>query len=69
VYRLLERHRWRKVAPDTRHPKAESAVQEEWAEPIRQAPRATLGSSRGVCVFTRRFVGTGCWRVPLPAAT
>jgi transposase len=30
VYRLLERHRWRKVAPDTRHPKAEPAVQEEW---------------------------------------
>jgi len=30
VYRLLDRHRWRKVAPDTRHPKAQSAVQEEW---------------------------------------
>jgi transposase len=30
VYRLLERHDWRKVAPDTRHPKAEPAVQEEW---------------------------------------
>jgi transposase len=30
VYRLLQRHRWRKVAPDTRHPKAEPAVQEEW---------------------------------------
>jgi transposase len=30
VYRLLERHHWRKVAPDTRHPKAEPAVQEEW---------------------------------------
>ena len=30
LYRLLERHRWRKVAPDTRHPKAEPAVQEEW---------------------------------------
>lgn len=30
VYRLLDRHHWRKVAPDTRHPKAESAVQEEW---------------------------------------
>jgi transposase len=30
VYRLLDRHRWRKVAPDTRHPKADPAVQEEW---------------------------------------
>ena len=30
VYRLLERHRWRKVAPDTRHPKADPAVQDEW---------------------------------------
>ena len=30
VYRLLERHHWRKVAPDTRHPKAQPAVQEEW---------------------------------------
>jgi hypothetical protein len=30
VYRLVERHRWRKVAPDTRHPKAEPTVQAEW---------------------------------------
>ena len=30
VSRLLERHHWRKVAPDTRHPKAEPSVQEEW---------------------------------------
>ena len=30
VYRLLDRHRWRKVAPDTRHPKAQPDVQEEW---------------------------------------
>lgn len=30
VYRLLQRHQWRKVAPDTRHPKAEPAVQNEW---------------------------------------
>jgi transposase len=29
-YRLVRRHRWRKVAPDTRHPKSEPAVQEEW---------------------------------------
>lgn len=29
-YRLLRRHRWRKVAPDTRHPKSNPATQEEW---------------------------------------
>lgn len=29
-YRLLERHGWRKVAPDTRHPKSDPAVQEDW---------------------------------------
>ena len=30
AYRLLERHGWRKVAPDTRHPKSDPSVQEEW---------------------------------------
>jgi transposase len=30
VYRMLARHGWRKVAPDTRHPKSDPAVQEEW---------------------------------------
>ena len=30
VYRLLKRHGWRKVAPDTRHPKSDKAVQAEW---------------------------------------
>lgn len=30
VYRLLDRHHWRKVAPDTRHPKADPVVQDEW---------------------------------------
>jgi transposase len=30
VYRLVQRHRWRKVAPDTRHPKADPQVQLEW---------------------------------------
>ena len=29
-YRLIHRHRWRKVAPDTRHPKSDPAQQEEW---------------------------------------
>jgi transposase len=30
VYRLLARHGWRKVAPDTRHPKSNPEVQEDW---------------------------------------
>ena len=30
VYRLLARHGWRKVAPDTRHPKSKPDVQEAW---------------------------------------
>ena len=30
VYRLLARHGWRKVAPDTRHPKSDPAAQEAW---------------------------------------
>jgi len=29
VYRMVQRHGWRKVAPDTRHPKADAGVQEE----------------------------------------
>lgn len=30
TYRLLARHGWRKVQPDTRHPKREPGVQEEF---------------------------------------
>ena len=30
VYRLLARHGWRKVAPDTRHPRSDPLAQEEW---------------------------------------
>jgi len=30
IYRLLARHGWRKVAPDTRHPKSDPAAQEDW---------------------------------------
>lgn len=30
VYRLLARHGWRKVAPDTRHPKSDPVVQQDW---------------------------------------
>jgi transposase len=30
VYNLLHRHGWRKLAPDTQHPKADKEAQEEW---------------------------------------
>lgn len=36
VYRMLERHGWRKVAPDTRHPKADPKAQEEWKKNSRK---------------------------------
>jgi transposase len=45
VYRLLARHGWRKVAPDTRHPKSDPAVQQEWKKnsPARWQPCASAG--------------------------
>jgi transposase len=36
VNRLLARHGWRKVAPDTRHPKSDPRVQEEWKKNCRK---------------------------------
>lgn len=36
VYRLLERHGWRKVAPDTHHPKSDPSAQEEWKKNFRK---------------------------------
>lgn len=36
VYRLLARHGWRKVAPDTRHPKSQLAVREAWKKNSRR---------------------------------
>jgi transposase len=30
AYRMLARHGWRKVAPDTRHPKSDPQAQEAW---------------------------------------
>jgi transposase len=36
VYRFLARHGWRKVAPDTRHPKSDPAVQEAWKKNSRK---------------------------------
>jgi len=36
VYRMLSRHGWRKVAPDTRHPKSDPQVQEAWKKNSRK---------------------------------
>jgi transposase len=30
LYRLVARNGWRKVAPDTRHPKTDLVAQQEW---------------------------------------
>jgi len=40
VYRMLARHGWRKVAPDTRHPKSDPPVQEEWKKTPRNSGSA-----------------------------
>ena len=36
VWRLLARHGWRKVAPDTRHPKSDPVAQEAWKKNSRK---------------------------------
>lgn len=36
VYRFLSRHGWRKVAPDTRHPKNDPQIQEAWKKNFRK---------------------------------
>ncbi len=48
VYRMLARHGWRKVAPDTRHPKSDSQVQENWKKTARKLgnPRQTRECQR-----------------------
>lgn len=30
IYRMLSRHGWRKLAPDTRHPQGDPQLREEW---------------------------------------
>jgi transposase len=39
VWRLLARHGWRKLAPDTRHPKSDPAAQEAWKKNSRRCWR------------------------------
>jgi transposase len=49
VYRLLARHGWRKVAPDTRHPKSDPLTQEQWKKnsPMSWQPSTTKRKSMG----------------------
>jgi transposase len=39
VYRFLARHGWRKVAPDTRPPKADPQIQADWKRNYRKCWR------------------------------
>jgi hypothetical protein len=39
IYRMLARHGWRKLAPDTRHPKSDALVQQEWKKNFRKSWR------------------------------
>lgn len=39
VYRMLARHGWRKVTPDTRHPKAKPEAQEDFKKNSRKSSR------------------------------
>ena len=42
VYRMLARHGWRKVAPDTTHPKTDPIKQEDWKKNCRKWWPSTL---------------------------
>ena len=47
TYNLLHRHGWRKLAPDTRHPKADSAAQEEWKKNSPSSSPKSAKNGRG----------------------
>jgi transposase len=35
IYRMLARHGWRKLAPDTAHPQGDAALREDWKKNLR----------------------------------
>ena len=43
VYRLLARNGWRKLAPDTRHPKAGAQAQQDWKKTLGNAGKPRVG--------------------------
>lgn len=45
IYRMLARHGWRKIAPDTTHPKGDLLVREDW----KKTPRGAGSSDSRVC--------------------
>lgn len=47
TYNLLHRHGWRKLAPDTRHPKADSEAQEAWKKNSPSSSRRSTRHGRG----------------------
>jgi transposase len=47
TYNLLHRHNWRKLAPDTRHPKADTEAQEEWKKNSRNLLPKSSRSGKG----------------------
>lgn len=46
VYRLLARHGWRKIAPDTRHPKADAVAQDDFKKNFRTSSGKRSGLTR-----------------------
>ena len=46
VYRLLARHGWRKIAPDTRHPKANAVAQDDFKKNFRSGSGRPSGFTR-----------------------
>ena len=64
VYRLLQRHDWRKLVPDKRDPQGDGAAQEEWKK---NSPRGSSKSSRSSKRKGRSGVGVQLKGVPLVA--
>ena len=46
TYNLLHRHGWRRLAPDTRHPKADKEAQEEWEKNSQTSSLASKKNGR-----------------------
>jgi transposase len=46
VYRLLARHGWRKLSPDTKHPKGDPEAQAEWKKNSRKSWRSCSPPAR-----------------------
>jgi len=46
TYNLLHRHGWRKLAPDTHHPKADHGAQEEWKKNSPDSSPISTGNGR-----------------------